>query len=167
MPRDLQKSDNNKATFADGVSGGEVSLYYRNPTNAERIAFREAGFERNGKKFIDRSSEAELAFGAKILKGIKDGDFVNGEKAVSSNPDSKDYDPDWKKLVLETAGDLVQMLATVAFNGVLLKLDEPEEEEELKEVLDLSEIPGLEDDGQAQADSSQEAGQGEVSDPLT
>lgn len=164
MPRDLKKADNNKATFADGVSGGEVSLYYRTPTNSERISFRNACVTRKGKNIIDQSTEAQLSYGARILSGIEDGDFVNGDNPVSSNKDSEHYDPDWKKLVLETGGDLIQSLALLAFSGVVLKYDGPEQDDsEVENVLDMSEIPGLEESAIEPGDETEEE---DIPDPL-
>lgn len=146
MPRDLQASERNKATFIDGVSQSEVGLYFRTPTNAERIAFQAATIGRENGKFKDQSAETQLAFGAKILTGIVDGDFVDAGKPISSDEHSKDYDPEWKKLVMTTAGDLVQALALLAFSGVLLKPEGKQNNDADKSGPDMSEVPGLDDE---------------------
>lgn len=143
MPRDLEVSSDNKATFMDGVSQGEVSLYYSTPTNAQRIAFKSACLGQKGGQVKDTSTAAQLSFGAKILTGIEDGDFTIGGKPISSDPDSENYEPAWKKLVLTTAGDLVQSLALVAFSSIVLKYDDKDESDEENSGPDMSEIPGL------------------------
>ena len=144
MPRDLKKADNNKATFMDGVSQSEISLYYRTPTNAERIAFKAATIGQKKNKIIDHSTEAQLSYGARILTGIQDGDFLFDGKPISSNEDSPDYNPDWKKLVLETAGDLIQSLALLAFSAVILQYEGKQDDSSDESGPDMSEIPGLE-----------------------
>lgn len=155
MPRDLKSATDNKATFMDGVSQTEVSLYYRTPTNAERIAFKAATIGRKNSKVIDQSVEAQLSYGAKILTGIEEGDFLFGGKPISSNEDSGDYNPEWKKLVITTAGDLIQSLALLAFAGVILKYEgAPGGDDDSS--IDMSEVPGLDAEVKdAEEDSSQ------------
>jgi len=145
MPRDLKRADNNKATFIDGPSGGEVSLYYRTPTNKERIAYSGETLTRKAGKIASQATEAGLKWGAKILTGIEDGDFLYDGKPISSNEDSEDYNPDWKRLVLLTAGDLVRALAELAFSGVGAKYEDEDDGDEGAEI-DMSGIPGMEDD---------------------
>ena len=145
MPRDLKRVDNNKATFIDGPSGGEVSMYYRTPTNKERIAFSSEMLTRKAGKIASQATAAGLKWGAKIMTGIEDGDFLYDGKPVSSKEDSEDYNPEWKRLVLLTAGDLVQALAQLAFSGVGVKYEDEDDGDEASEI-DMSGIPGLEDD---------------------
>jgi hypothetical protein len=145
MARDLKRVDNNKATFIDGPSGGDVSMYYRTPTNKERIAYSGETLTRKAGKIASQATAAGLKWGAKIMTGIEDGDFLNGGKPISSNEGSEGYDPEWKRLVLLTAGDLVQALAQLAFSGIGVKYEDEDDDGEGSEI-DMSGIPGMEDD---------------------
>ena len=151
MPRDLQASESNLAVFLDGVSNSEVGLYYRTPTNSERIKFKAATVIRKNGKIVDQSVEAQLSFGAKIMTGIREGDFVLGDIPISSDQKSEHYDADWKKLVLETAGDIVQSLSLLAFSGTIVKYDGEDSGQSDENELDMSDIPGLDADELADA----------------
>lgn len=161
MPRDLQESNANKATFMDGPSGGEVSLYYRTPTNKERIAFESETISKKASKITSQAAAAQLKYGSKVLTGIEDGDFLYGGKPISSNEESEDYNPDWKRLVQLTAGDLVQALALLVFSGIVLKYEGEHDTDGDGPDIDMTGIPGLEPEikepGQADAEDAEKA----------
>ncbi len=115
--RDLKPSDNNQLTIHDAISGDDVVLTYRTPTTSERVAYQRAQVKKQGKKVILRAGEARQEFGLKILTGVRDGDFGYDGQPISSDPKSPNYRPDWKQLVGETAGDLVEVLALTVFEG--------------------------------------------------
>ena len=142
MPRDLKRVDDNKATFIDGPSGSEVSMYYRTPTNKERIAFSSEMLTRKAGKVASQATAASLKWGAKIITGIQDGDFLYDGKPISSNEDSEDYNPEWMRLLMLTAGDLMQALAQLAFTGIGLKYEGDGDDDAASEI-DMSEIPGF------------------------
>lgn len=146
MPRDLKQTDRNELTVQDAISACKLTLYYRQPTTTERIAFNSACWLRIKKKMYNRTVEARAAFGELVLTGIGEGDFACGTDdsgkvlLISSDPKSSDYRPDWKEQVVATAGDLLILLGMTVFEGSLTELikaaadDEPEEDEDGDEV---------------------------------
>jgi len=115
--RDLKPTDKNELVVHDAISGTDIVLYYRLPTTSERIAYQRALIRKTGKKVVLRAGEARQEFGLKILTGIREGDFGYDGKTISSDPKSERYRDDWKQLVGETAGDLVEVLALTVFEG--------------------------------------------------
>lgn len=128
MPRDVQQTDRNEMIIQDAVSNSTLVLYYRHPTTAERIAFQRASWLREGTKVTNRSPEARAEYGALVLTGIREGDFTNGRddegrlRFIASDPESLDYDPDWKQKIVATAGDLLMLLGMQVFEGALQNL---------------------------------------------
>jgi hypothetical protein len=116
-------------TFVDNLSGGQITLEYNAPSTEDRIQYSNSIVARRGKKIEMFTGQARAKFGAKILCGIKDGDFVKGDgKALSSNAASPDYDPGWKEFITKYAPDVVQMLAMHVFENAL-SLAEVDEED--------------------------------------
>jgi hypothetical protein len=115
--RELKSSDKNVLNLNDAMGGGQVALYYRTPTTAERVAFQKNQIERKGNQIISRTVEARLASGLAILTGIRTGDFSYDGVPLSSTPGEEGYRPDWKKLVEQTAADLVLILGQTIFEG--------------------------------------------------
>ncbi|NCD13685.1 MAG: hypothetical protein EOL92_00445 [Bacteroidia bacterium] len=120
MARVLNK-ENNLMIFADELSGSDVGLYYRMPTTRERQGYTNAAVKRGakGNKITFHVVEAKIEFGAKILTGIRDGDFLleNG-RPLSSDPTSENYIESWKDIVIDCASDLVGALATKIFDHI-------------------------------------------------
>ncbi len=164
MPRDLKQTDRNEFIIMDAISACEIKLYYRQPTTAERIGFQRLAWQRQGKKVINRTPEARAQYGARILTGIREGDFSCGEDAaghpilIASEPGALNYRPDWKELVISTAGDLLMVLGMQVFEGSFNELvkafqankddqpeeptePDPEEEEPLEEPFQLPPDP--------------------------
>lgn len=119
MPRILS-DDINILIVQDNISGSELGLLYRMPTPQERIAYSNSTIQRRGRNVEMRIGEARQKFGIKILVGIREGDFVKkeGKKHVplSSDPESKHYDPDWKKHMQAHAADLIEILCARVFD---------------------------------------------------
>jgi hypothetical protein len=120
MPRILSPEDNT-LTMIDNVSGSEIVFTYRMPTTAERTAYANAAWPRRGNKVKNETTKARLTYGERILKSIRDGDFlvpVNGKnEPLSSTPGNPGYREDWKALVMQFAPDLVELLAARVFDA--------------------------------------------------
>ena len=116
MPRMLS-DDLNELIIQDNLSGSEILFQYRLPTTKERVAYTNACIERKGRKVINKSTEARIRYGAKILAGIRAGDFIlPGGKTVSSDPTSPHYDENWKEKVKAHAADLIELLAVRVYD---------------------------------------------------
>ena len=123
MGRIIGENIKNKLIIKDQFSGDPLTLYYRPPTTAERIAYKSAMWKREGNKVISRVTEARQEYGALIIEGFEEGDFrhkVGDElKIFSSNSESPNYFPAWKGLLKQYASDVLEALAEHAFEGVL------------------------------------------------
>jgi hypothetical protein len=85
---------------------------------------------KNGKvKF--QHSEARMHFGTEIMTGFRDGDFeiaVNGGfKPISSDPNSPNYQSDWKERIKDVAPDIIELLALRVFESSVA-VGEPDED---------------------------------------
>ena len=135
MPRRLS-DEPNEMTFQDNLSGSEIVLQYRMPTTAERAGYANESFQRKGRKVVSRHVESRLKYGAKVLTGIRDGDFEikQGDKwaPISSDPNSENYAADWKEQVQKYGADLIELLAIRVFDAPV-QVAEAEEETDLPE----------------------------------
>ena len=68
-------NDNNELKITDNLSGSDIVLSYRLPTTKERVSYTAACIQRKGTKVINKSTEARIKYGKKILAGIREGDF--------------------------------------------------------------------------------------------
>lgn len=114
--RDLT-SKLNKLTINDGRSGTVLTLFYRNPTTEEEVAYINTLFHRRGNKLIINVGDVRVDLGLKIIQGFKDGDFGVDGKPISSNPESPEYCPDWKKYLKENAADILNIFAAAIFEN--------------------------------------------------
>jgi hypothetical protein len=79
-----------------------------------------------------------LQFGLEIISGFDEGAFGYDGSPISSDPASPNYREDWKKLLEETAADIVTLVAQIAFDGVKTdRLDDIEIGEEGEAVIPL------------------------------
>lgn len=114
----------NEMTIADSISGDEITLYFRTPSNSERQRYFADLWGRDGDNIKDNSQEARLNYGAEILMGIEDDEFGFKDadekiKPFSSDPENKkNYRADWKELIKEHAPELVEFLALRVFEGL-------------------------------------------------
>jgi len=120
MPR-IIGGERNELILNDTLAGCQVGLYYRMPTTSERQGYLNAAVKRERNKVTLHHAEARLKYGLKILEGVRDGDFlrtVDGKPvAMSSNPASPDFYPDWKKEIEAGCSDLVLALSGLVFEG--------------------------------------------------
>lgn len=101
----------------DPVSGSVITLYFRPPTAAERVAYQLSVFHLEGGERRLRLAETRLRFGLEILLGFEAGDFVleDGGRLIPLDPDQH---PDWKERLARHAPDLVSYLGQQVFEGL-------------------------------------------------
>jgi hypothetical protein len=129
MPRILS-DEPCEVTFNDNIAGGKIKIKYRMPTTEERIKYSNSQVNRHGRKIESIIGDTRQKFGKIILAGITDGDFVKaGNKPLSSNEDSSNYDAGWKEIVAKYAPDVIAMLAMHVFENALSRT-EPDDEED-------------------------------------
>ena len=123
----------------DNISDSSIHLYYRTPTVKEVAGYTNGMTKRVRNRIVNCTGECRQKHGKAILEGFRDGDFgmlKNGEPVmISSNPDSKGYDPEWKNLFCKYAADLVERLAIHAFEQTAdtdegIALDESKDKED-------------------------------------
>jgi hypothetical protein len=111
----------NTMIVQDNISNSELHLHYRMPESAEIVSYRNGSSKRVRNALVNTTGENRLEHGKKILTGFREGDFekeVDGAWVpISSDPQSKNYDPDWKKIVAAQAPDLVELLAVHVFDA--------------------------------------------------
>jgi len=127
-----EAEERNEITLHDNLSGTEIKYFYRTPTTKEREGFNNLAVQRKGRKVKIKRAEAQLKYGLRILTGIREGDFerkVDGKYIpISSDPDSKNYYPDWKDWQRQHAADLVMLLGAFVFEGSA-EIEEPDDDD--------------------------------------
>jgi len=109
----------NELTFNDRENQRQVVFLYREPTAEERIKYsaRIAVLFRNrdpGYDPIEDISKIQFEAGLEVLSGFRaSGIPIN----ISSNPDAKEYNPGWKKLLSGRVTDLIVQLGRHAFES--------------------------------------------------
>jgi len=123
MARIIGENIQNTLLITDKKSVGILTLYYESETAPERVAFKSSLWEREGDKIRSRRTEALQEWGEKKITGFKEGDFkykIEGKlKIFSSDPDSKNYDPQWKTLLRKYAPDVLEALAEHIFEEMV------------------------------------------------
>jgi hypothetical protein len=108
----------NTIRMKDNLGGGEIELYYRMPTTVERAAYANESIVRKRGQVDFAVGETRQKFGADILIGIREGDFVSpGGNPIASDPESGNYQANWKDQVCESASDIVELLAIYVFES--------------------------------------------------
>ncbi len=111
----------NTLRLMDNISGTTIELYYRTPTAAEQAGYTNGMTKRVRNRIVNCTGECRQKHGKDILEGWRDGDFgeeIGGKAvAVSSNPGSQGYRPDWKEWFAKHNADLVERLAIHAFEA--------------------------------------------------
>jgi len=125
----------NTLKLIDNLSGSELEIYYRMPTAQEHIQYTNSLSQRRGNKVVSRVAETRQKFGARILKGFREGDFERpdgkgGWLPLASDPQSKHYAEDWKKQVQDLAPDVIESLAIRVFEASTQAAPDEDLEEE-------------------------------------
>jgi len=137
MPRDLKASERNKLTITDAIGGGDIELYYRNPTTEECVQFQSESVRKVGGKIRYHFAETRIKYGLRVLTGFRHGDFIYDGKPLSSDPSSADYREDWKALLKETAADIVIAVGFAVFESTSSPRGAGDAEEEGDDALPL------------------------------
>jgi hypothetical protein len=116
MPRILGE-ERHKMAIGDPVSGTAITLYFRQPTSEERVAYQLSVFHLDGGERRLRLSETRFRFGSQILVGFEPGDFLIQEEGQAL-PLDQDRHPDWKERLAQDAPDLVAYLGQQVFEGL-------------------------------------------------
>jgi len=141
MPRIIGENIKNQLLIPDKFAGGFCTVFYRPGTTEERIAYPSAQWERKDGKIRNRRREALLDYGEMVILGFEEGYFkfktpsplggepsstspspLGGEgrgegelRTISSDPESKNYDPNWKALLRKYAPDILEAVAEHVF----------------------------------------------------
>jgi hypothetical protein len=133
---DLSKQDVLTKIVFDSATGQEVELFHRLPATSEEVEYQRKTFRRRSGKNISPEdiarnlAEIRVEFGLKIVTGFKEGDLGVDGKAISCDPDSPIFYPEWKTLLREKAPRIVSALATAVFEGGRVQTPDEEEGEE-------------------------------------
>ena len=119
MPRVLD-AERNMLEVEDRISDSILTIFYRRPNNAERVSYsNEMTIRKGGKvRVVKDVYGVQVKYGARLLTGIKTGDFIHGGKAFASDASDPAYDPEWKQHMLAGADDVLAYLARMAFGSV-------------------------------------------------
>jgi hypothetical protein len=125
MARIIGENIKNKLIIKDQFNENTfLTIYYESATAEERIAYRSAQWRRDGNKIESRLTEARQEWGEKKIIGFKEGDFKykSGQeelKIFSSDPESPNYDPNWKALLRRFAPDVLEAVAEQIFESMV------------------------------------------------
>jgi hypothetical protein len=126
MARSLTKAPN-ELRLHDNLSNSVIVLYYRTPTAKEQAEYTNGMTRRERNKLVNCTGEQRQKYGAVILTGFREGDFLKqGGGVFSSDPQSPVYDPEWKGLITKFAPDLIETLAIHAFEQTASLAEGPE-----------------------------------------
>lgn len=122
------KPKRNVIEVLTGLSARPLVLGFDLPTLEMRVAYRTAQHVREGGRVHTRLLGPRLEFGLAILTWFESGCLAVAGKAISSDPESPDYCPEWKELLAHVAPQAVEALAIRVFEtAVVLRcsLDRP------------------------------------------
>jgi hypothetical protein len=110
----------NELCLNDNLSNSELVVYYRMPTTSERQEYLNRRQIRKGKVFVDNTIVNKADFGARIITGVREGDFErlgdNGQYLpISSDQQSEYYYPEWREWMAEHCNDILMVIAYRAF----------------------------------------------------
>jgi hypothetical protein len=131
MARIIGENIKNKLIIKDQLNENSfLTIYHESATAEERIAYRSSQWKRDGSKIESRLTEARQEWGEKKITGFKEGDFkfktssLEGEgkgegelRTISSDPESPNYDPNWKALLRKYAPDVLEAVAEHIFES--------------------------------------------------
>lgn len=139
MPRNLT-ADRHILSITDNLAGETYDLPCRMPTNAERLAYINSLYVQKGNKRVPKKFiyPEQVALGKKLVLGLPERIFYDGDKPVSSDRNSPNYRDNWRDLFAAGAPDVCQRVQQVMMNAVSV----PEAEEEAED--DTAETDGVE-----------------------
>jgi len=126
MPRTFI-NEPNELRLHDNISNSTIVLFYTTPTAKQQAAYTNGMTKRVRNKLINCTGEQRQNYGADILTGFREGDFLKADGTpFSSDPASPNHDPEWKKQVARFAPDLIERLAIHAFEQTAEQDDTPD-----------------------------------------
>jgi len=136
--------DKRTVIIEDNKTGQEVLLEYRDPSTEEEIQYSNNQIKRRGNKPQIEVAETRLKYGARVLTGIREGDFgqiKDGKTCpLSSDPNSENYNPAWKKLVKKHARHLIMLLAVHVFEAPARLVGSEEKEDDEGDEVDNEDV---------------------------
>lgn len=120
----------NEVTIEHAKTGRDFKVYYRDPTSAERIAYANSIVSRKGKKVKIDNATADLRGGVTVITGIADGVLATRDPKtgtivpISTDKESKDFNPGWKKLVQDSLTQELMLLGRYVFGGSTISVEE-------------------------------------------
>jgi len=110
-------ADRNVMEVSDKLSGQTFELYYRMPTNAERVAYDSAVTKRKGSqiKLAKDWMITQAKVGLRLCVGFKKGNFAKAGQLISSETGDADYFPEWKQLLFKVRPDILAHLTRTIF----------------------------------------------------
>jgi len=144
-PLVLEICNDNKLVLEHVKSGRSITLYYRDPTTEEQIAFSNSIVKRENRTIKFDQAGVRLRGGLKVCTGIEDGELAisdgkGGQIPVSSDPDSPDYRKDWKKILKQYLPDIMMLLGAHVFESTAITSDSRTESDRDPLDLDIDEI---------------------------
>lgn len=126
---DLSCEKNRFPVSAKNQRGEDVTfdLFYRRPSTEEVVAYNSRLFQKKNGKVINNVVPTRIEMGLRILTGFQDGVFFFNGKAISSDPASPDFYPDWKGLLKNALSGTVANFAFRIFEVVSEAQVDPEE----------------------------------------
>lgn len=121
MPYDTQDSGktrkNNLSYLPLGVN---AVIEWRLPTTEEIREYKNEYMRSQLVKGSDKAKAFDFEQGIKIVTGIREGDWSDNGKPISSNPDSPDFREDWKAVIstIDVFRIMIAGLADAVFGGL-------------------------------------------------
>lgn len=143
--RDLN-AQRNVAEITDPVSGDVHEIYFRPPTNSERIKYQAAFIKRSGRKVKVRVDGfmVHIQHGIQLITGFKKGTFGFDGKVFAADPDDADFRDDWREILEKHCPEIVAAVARCAFASARSKGDG---DQEMVEFETFEELGGKEEAG--------------------
>ena len=119
MPAYDLSPDRNVMEIHCKLAGKTFELYYRMPTNAERMAYDNAMTKRKGAqiKIAKDWQIIQAKVGRALVTGFRRGDFAVSGKVIASEQSDPDYYADWKNLLFQKRPDLLTHLCRAIFSA--------------------------------------------------
>jgi hypothetical protein len=120
--RDLHATKN-ILEIVDPISGDVHEIYYRTPTNSERIAYAGALIRREGRKIRLRADtySINVQYGLDVITGFKKGTIGYNGKKISSDVMDPDFFENWKELLAQSAPEIAAAVGQTVFAGARVR----------------------------------------------
>lgn len=129
----------------DRTTGEVYEIYYRMPTNEERVRYGNKTIYRKGKKVLFRNNllPLNIEFGKLLITGFGENVFTLNGKPISSEKSSPNFFEGWRDLVAKNAPEYLSLVGQTAMNAVAISgKDDLDGLEEIEELLDVKEGEG-------------------------